>query len=75
MITTPVGDNEYFVKDGLNGYIVPVDDNAAMAKAIVDAVQRKDWNPIEISENLAVGDWDAVAADVINFFSTIANPK
>lgn len=75
VITTPVGDNEYFVKDGLNGYIVPVDDNAAMAKAIVDAVQRKDWNPIEISENLAVGDWDAVAADVINFFSTIANPK
>jgi len=75
VVTTPVGDNEYFVKDGLNGYIVPVDDNAAMAKAIVDAVQRKDWNPFEISENLAVGDWDAVAADVINFFSTIANPK
>lgn len=69
VITTPVGDNEYFVKDGLNGYIVPVDDVSAMAKAITDAMERKDWDPCEISANLDVGDWDAVAADVLEFFS------
>jgi len=75
VITTPVGDNEYFVKDGLNGYIVPVDDVTATAKAIINAVERRDWNPFEISKGLEAGDWDAVAADVIDFFSTTTNQK
>jgi len=75
VITTPIGDNEYFVKDGLNGYIVPVDDVTATAKAIINAVERRDWNPFEISKGLEAGDWDAVAADVIDFFSTTTNQK
>lgn len=69
VVTTPVGDNEYFVKDGLNGYIVPVDDPGAMAGALIGAVERKDWSRSEISEKLPVGDWDAVAGKVVGFFS------
>lgn len=74
VITTPVGDNEYFVNDDRNGYIVPVDDVGAMAKAIIDAIDRRDWDPVKISNDLAAGEWDAVAADVLEFFSeTIRN--
>jgi len=69
VVTTPVGDNEHFVKDGVNGYIVPVDDVAGMATRIADAVERRDWDADGISANLAVGDWHGVAEDVIDFFN------
>lgn len=69
VITTPVGDNEFFVKNGLNGYIVPVDDVPATSRAILEAVRRDDWNKSEISGNLRVGDWDSVAKDVLTFMS------
>lgn len=66
-VTTPVGDNQYFVRDGENGHIVPVDDVEAMHKAIADALARSDWDGDEISANLGVGTWDDVAVKVLDF--------
>ncbi len=71
VVTTPVGDNTWFVKDGSNGYIVPVDDSAAMASAVSNAILRRDWDGEDISVNLEVGDWDRVAMEVTDFFGTI----
>lgn len=71
VVTTDVGDNSWFVKDDENGYIVPVDDSAAMASALTNALLRKDWDRKQISANLAVGDWDAVAAEVMEFFDSL----
>jgi glycosyltransferase involved in cell wall biosynthesis len=68
MVTTPAGDNAHFVKDGENGYLVPVDDADAMAAALGKALQRRDWDRLKISRSLAVGSWDDVARDVVTFF-------
>ena len=65
VVTTPVGDNAWFVKDSANGYLVPVDDSQAMANAIAGALRREDWDAIRISSELGVGDWDDVATDVL----------
>ncbi len=69
VVTTPVGDNARFVVDGRNGFIVPVDDRTAMARAITAALQRPDWVPDHIAATLNVGDWDRVAAEVLEFFA------
>jgi glycosyltransferase involved in cell wall biosynthesis len=71
VVTTPVGDNTWFVKDNRNGYIVPVDDSVAMAMALSRAIGRKDWSRDEISASLEVGNWESVAAKVIQFLETI----
>lgn len=68
VVTTPVGDNVHFVKDGENGYIVPVDDHDALAMAISRSLGRQDWDRAEISRALGVGDWSDVAGKVIGFF-------
>ncbi len=68
VVTTPVGDNSYFVKEGENGYLVPVDDAPAMASAIVRALSISQWDPNAISRSLGVGDWDRVASEVLQFF-------
>jgi glycosyltransferase involved in cell wall biosynthesis len=71
VVTTPVGDNTWFVKDGINGYIVPVDDSEAMASALSKATHKDDWDGERISANLGVGDWDRVATEVTEFFGKI----
>ncbi|MEL7185050.1 MAG: glycosyltransferase [Pseudomonadota bacterium] len=71
VVTTPVGDNGWFVKDGENGYLVPVDDSEAMAAALRKVLDKRPWDRQQISAGLAVGDWDAVARDVLAFFDTI----
>ena len=73
VVTTPVGDNARFVKDGENGYIVPVDEVEAMARGIELTLDRTDWCPERIAATLGVGDWDGVAAKVIEFFSQRLN--
>ncbi len=67
VVTTPVGDNAYFVKDGENGYLSEVDDSVAMAAVLVRTLQRS-WDAGEISRRLAVGAWDDVATQVLEFF-------
>lgn len=71
VVTTDVGDNSWFVKDEENGYIVPVDNSAAMASALTNVLRRKNWDREQISANLAVGDWNAVAAEVMEFFDSL----
>jgi glycosyltransferase involved in cell wall biosynthesis len=68
MVTTPAGDNAYFVRDGVNGYLVPVDDAGAMAAGLSQALQRRDWDRPAISRALPVGTWDDVAHQVLGFF-------
>ena len=68
VVTTPVGDNGQYVRDGLNGYVVPVDDREAMAAALHRALARTDWDPDAVSRSLAVGDWPSVARAVLAFF-------
>jgi glycosyltransferase involved in cell wall biosynthesis len=68
VVTTPVGDNQTFVEDGVNGYIVPVDDPDRLMSAILLSLDDCRWNKSEISKRLTVGDWDSVALKVANFF-------
>jgi glycosyltransferase involved in cell wall biosynthesis len=67
VVTTPAGDNPHFVKDGQNGYIVPVDDVPATAAALDRAVSTAQWDRQSISRNLAVGNWGNVAGQVLQY--------
>ena len=69
VVTTDVGDNTHFVNDGGNGYIVAVDDHTAMADAMRQAIERKDWSRDQIASSLQVGSWGDVAENVLGFFS------
>jgi glycosyltransferase involved in cell wall biosynthesis len=68
VVTTPAGDNAHFVRDGVNGYVVPIDDVAALADALAGALRRRDWDPGAISSGLQVGSWSDVAQQVLGFF-------
>jgi teichuronic acid biosynthesis glycosyltransferase TuaC len=68
VVTTPVGDNAHFVRNGANGYLVPVDDAAAMADALAAVFARGNWDRERISAELAVGTWQKIARDVLDFF-------
>ena len=68
VVTTPVGDNARFVKNGANGYLVPVDDPAGMADALAAVFARESWDRTRISSELAVGTWQKIARDVLDFF-------
>ncbi len=68
VVTTPAGDNAHFVRDGVNGYLVPIDDAAATAAAIERALSRTDWDAAAISGGLEVGGWEDVARRVLGFF-------
>ena len=68
VVTTPVGDNSWFVKEGRNGYLVQVDDVGAMANALSQTLARSDWDRFRISGELAVGSWEDVAIEVMSFY-------
>jgi glycosyltransferase involved in cell wall biosynthesis len=70
VVTTPVGDNAQFVRDGDNGFIVPVDDELASAAALRKVLSAKAWDKHDISSGLGVGDWSQVGREVIDFFGT-----
>ena len=66
VVTTPVGDNAYYVTPPSNGFLVPVDDVTAMTEALLQVLSR-DWDPHQISTNLDVGDWTEAATRVQHF--------
>ena len=67
VVTTPVGDNPYYVTAGDNGLFARVDDVDDFARALSQALDRK-WPPEEISRGLAVGTWQQVATAVLDNF-------
>jgi len=69
VVTTPAGDNAHFVRDGVNGRLVPIDDAESLARALVETVRRDTWDPRSISATLEVGDWKSVGRQVIDFFT------
>jgi glycosyltransferase involved in cell wall biosynthesis len=69
VVTTPAGDNAHFVRDGVNGRIVPIDDAESLARALVETVRRDTWDPRSLSATLEVGDWITVGRQVIDFFT------
>jgi glycosyltransferase involved in cell wall biosynthesis len=69
VVTTPAGDNAHFVRDGVNGRLVPIDDAESLARALVETLRRDTWDPRSISATLAVGDWNSVGRQVIDFFT------
>lgn len=68
VVTTPVGDNACFVREGENGYLAPVDNVEAMGRALDVALTRRDWPRAQISEQLGVGSWIDVAQRVEAYF-------
>lgn len=70
VVATPAGDNAVFVRSGINGEIVPVDDAPATARALSAVLQRASWDRIAIASKLAaqVGSWGVVAERVLGFF-------
>lgn len=71
VVTTPAGDNAWFVEENNSGHLVPVDDVPAMADRVAAALGRADWDRAAIARRLTqqVGSWDRVAASVIEFFN------
>lgn len=67
VVTTAVGDNAHYVRPGVNGALVPVDDVAGFERALAAALGRS-WDAQMIARTLEVGDWSAVARDVLSFF-------
>ncbi len=71
VVTTPVGDNAHFVKESVNGYLVPVDDSESLAAALGRVLSAPALAPrqdIAAALQRQVGDWDAVAGRVLAFF-------
>ena len=67
VVTTPVGDNDYFVKNSINGSIVSVDSADEMAEAML-AVNQSAWSAESIASTLTTGSWNDVAGRVLEFF-------
>ncbi len=67
VITTPAGDNAHFVHDNRNGFIIPIGNVEACARALADVLDRA-WDHEAISHELSVGSWDDVAEAILEFF-------
>jgi teichuronic acid biosynthesis glycosyltransferase TuaC len=70
VVTTPAGDNEFFVQNDNNGCIVPIDDAAAFAAGIERALRRS-WDRSAIGRRLfeQAGSWSGVAERVLAFMT------
>jgi glycosyltransferase involved in cell wall biosynthesis len=67
VVTTPVGDNPYYVKEGINGLLAPVGDTEALSEALHRCLELP-WHADAISRSLAVGTWNQVASSVLTAF-------
>jgi glycosyltransferase involved in cell wall biosynthesis len=62
-----VGDNPYYVKEGINGLLAPVGDTEALSEALHRCLEQP-WHADAISRSLAVGTWNQVASSVLTAF-------
>ncbi len=67
VVTTPVGDNARYVRDDENGYLVPVDNAAALGLALGRALDRG-WDRQAIAAHLRGDGWAGVARQLMAFF-------
>jgi len=67
VVATDVGDNSWFIRNDINGYIVPVDDLSASSRALEQVVRKLPWKKSDIAQSLPVGDWGDVALKVDDF--------
>lgn len=74
VVTTPAGDNTKFVRDGVNGFIVPHESPEEIRNAI-DRVFQMSWDPAGISESVRNYTWQGVAEKVIEYFEAGARNR
>jgi teichuronic acid biosynthesis glycosyltransferase TuaC len=67
VVTTPVGDNAYYVKEGENGHLFAVNNVAELSAALQRSLHTT-WNTEGISQGLVVGTWQNVAEKVLASF-------
>jgi glycosyltransferase involved in cell wall biosynthesis len=70
VVTTRVGGNAEIVNDASLGILVPPADDPALARAIVDALDRR-WDPHRIAGHARAHSWDAAALAVAEEFRAL----
>jgi glycosyltransferase involved in cell wall biosynthesis len=70
VVATDAGDNRMFVRDGINGQIVPVDDPATTAHALSEVLERT-WNAATLAASSGIGSWQDVARRVADTFARV----
>jgi glycosyltransferase involved in cell wall biosynthesis len=65
-VTTPAGDNAAMVDPPRNGRIVDVDDQEAMAQALVDVAQAT-WDRQQIASSVPARTWNDVAVETLKY--------
>ena len=64
VIVTDVGDNKYFIKNGINGYLIPPTNHLLLAKKITEAIDNQDLQQLGMNGYKLVRKkytWDKIA--------------
>jgi teichuronic acid biosynthesis glycosyltransferase TuaC len=70
VVATRVGGNVELIRDGENGYLVPLGDQEALGRALISALNNN-WDREGIAAEIKPRSWDATAADLLNEFHKI----
>jgi teichuronic acid biosynthesis glycosyltransferase TuaC len=68
-VVTDVGDNSFFVKPGVNGFLAPVEDFETMSDLLSSAFSRT-WNATEIASGMRHHSWSGVASQVVSYMQS-----
>jgi len=74
VVTTRVGGNAEIIEEGRNGLLVPLDDSAALSRALVTAL-KTDWNHAAIAAPWQARSWDRTATEVLREFASLVGPQ
>jgi teichuronic acid biosynthesis glycosyltransferase TuaC len=70
VVTTRVGGNAEIIESGRNGFLVPLDDPRALARALVRAFEA-DWDHAAIAAPWQARGWDCTAEAVLSEFRAL----
>lgn len=70
VVTTRVGGNAELIEEGRNGFLVPLEDAAALSGALVRAF-RAGWDHTAIAAPWKARSWDRTAAAVLHEFASV----